>query len=219
METKRKLKIWRDTDSMNPFEDWDCNPDLMTTNKDYSEGEILTFIQEQATEGKVLYNQKKIACILDLDLDNYTEFDKYEKVEEIKYYFQYANIEQLGELCELFKIPYTQYTSRGYSQGDWSEVLIVLTDSFFKKTGCKTKDKKEILKGTADLFDNWAWGDVYGFSIVEIQKCNLGCEHEEIIDSCGGFYGDNFEKNGMIDNLPKELHEELKNYNYSDIEY
>ncbi len=219
VSTTKKLKIWQDTMPVNPFEEWDCEPDLMSTNKDYSEGAIVEFIRDQATDGKVIYHQKAIAEILEIDLDYYVDLSKEDKASELNYEIRDANIEQLGELCEVFKLPFKQYTSRGYCQSSWADVLIVLTDEFFDRTGCKKKNSEEILEGTAKLFDQWAWGDVFGFSAVEVSTCDLGCEHEEIVDSCGGFYGNDFENNGMLDHLPKELHEQLKSFDHSEIEY
>ena len=223
-ETFKRLKIWNDANGTNPFTEWDCNPALMyksngPTITDYSKGSVVEFIREQATEGKIIRHQKTIAKILEIDLDYYSDHSKEDKASDLNYEIKDANLEQLGKLCELFKLPYKQYTSKGYSQGDWAEVLIVLTEEFFTRTGCDKKNSEEILKGTATLFDQWAWGDVYGFTVVEVSTCDLECEHEEDTDSCGGFFGDNFEENGMMEYVPEELHEQLKNFDKSEIEY
>jgi hypothetical protein len=224
-ETKtKKIQIWNDQCPINPFEEWDCEPDLMFKSNGphvtkYGKGDIVDFIREKATEGKIIRHQKAIAEILNLDLDSYEDFTKEEKAGDINYEITYADMDQIEELCELLKIPCKNYTSRGYSQGDWAYVLIVLTDEFFERTGCDRKNSEEILEGTAKLFDQWAWGDVYGFSIVEVTTCNLGCEHEEVTGSCGGFYGTDFENNGMAEHIPEELHEELKNFDTADIKY
>ena len=51
METKKRIKIWRDDYPMNPWTDWDCEPPLMYEGgrgvfpKDYSEGGIREFIE------------------------------------------------------------------------------------------------------------------------------------------------------------------------------
>jgi hypothetical protein len=226
METTKKLKIWKEVEPLNPFTEFDCEPGLMNSSNgpaitDYSNGDITQFIQDSATDGKIIRHQKAIAEILEIDLEWYRHvgLSKEDKSSEIRSEMTDASIEDLGKLCELLKVPYNQYTSTGYSQGDWADVLIVLTDEFFTRTGCEKKNSTEILEGTAKLFDQWAWGDVYGFSVVEISTCNLDCEHEEDVDSCKGFYGDDFENNGMMDHIPEELHEQLKNFDKSEIEY
>lgn len=237
----KRIKIWHDQFAECPFEAWDCEPDLMYSGgrgmeKDFSKGNILSDIQNKATFGRIIKHQQAIAEILEIDLQYYKDYDfaPHDKVNDIESEMSQASIEQLAKLCDLFKIPYLLHNSTGYSQGDWAEVLIVLTEEFFTKTGCDRKNSEEILKGTAKLFDQWAWGDTYGFTIEECKeyvkiprdKFDAGefedpeteLEWEEI-DSCSGFYGDDWMTNGMADYIDKELHEQLKNYNYNDIEY
>jgi hypothetical protein len=59
----------------------------------------------------------------------------------------------------------------------------------------------EMLNGEVETFDQYITGDVYGFELYE---------DDEQIDSCWGFYGDNFWKNGMSDNIDNEIIEKLK---------
>ena len=224
IKVMKKLKIWYDQSPMNPFVDWDCEPSLMFNSRDgrtdYSEGSILTFIQGKATDGYIIRHQRKIVDIIGNNLEYYEGMDKEDKAEAIRDDFSEANIEQLGMLCDFMKIPNKQYTSRGYSQGDWAEVLIVLDDEFFQRTGAPKDHNETNLNGAAKLFDSYAWGDVYGFTVVELTDCECcGTTNEEAIESCGGFYGDDFETNGMLDELPEELHEQLKNFDHSQIEY
>ena len=239
METKRRIKIWHDSNASCPFEDWDCEPDLMYeggrhNHKDFSDGNIARAICDKATTSTIIRHQNRLADILEINLEYFADHSKDEKVDGFLVEMRIANLEQLAQLCELFKIPYSQHTSNGYSQGDWADVLIVLTDDFFEKSGCNRKHSEEILKGTAKLFDQWAWGDVYGFTIEECteyvkiprDKFNNGDfddpETEEIwesVDSCGGFFGDDWMTNGMTDQIEDELHEQLKNYDYKDIKY
>jgi hypothetical protein len=211
----------------NPFKEWDGMPELWynagrNNETDISEGKISEFIRKMATDGKIIRYQKQICEILDLDHDWYKEcqFTKDQKISELSYEIGRADFNQAIELCELFKIPYLNYTSRGYSQGDWADVLMVLTDDFFERTGCERKNSEEILNGSKETFNAWAWGDIYSFEVLELKKCEC-CENidEEHVDSCGGFYGDNFETNGMKDYIPEELHKVLENYSYEDIQY
>lgn len=46
------------------------------------------------------------------------------------------------------------------------------------------------LEGEVETYDQYLTGDVYRYDIVKIVKCELGHEHEEDVDSCGGFYGE-----------------------------
>lgn len=87
----------------------------------------------------------------------------------------------------------------------------------------------EILKGEVETYDDYLRGNVYGFKLYEINKGELfeDFQNEEIanmdynelepymkeIDSCWGFYGDNFLENGILDQIGNEfksLVEDLK---------
>jgi hypothetical protein len=223
---KLTFEIVHDSDPTNPFTDWDGEPPLMFSSgrnagrTDHSNGAILEAIQEAATDGRIIRHSAKILDILGSSFEYYEDDTKEDKIDHIRDEINNATVEELGELCELFKLPHKQYTSTGYSQGDWAEVLILLTPEFYETTGCKPEHKESILKGTAELFNQWAWGDVYGFRIYEETTCQC-CEEtkKEEIDSCYSFFGHDFEKNGMMDHFPEKLKEELKNFDNSDIKY
>jgi hypothetical protein len=46
------------------------------------------------------------------------------------------------------------------------------------------------LKGEVHVYDLFISGEVYQYTKYELKTCSFGDEHKEIIDSCGGFYGD-----------------------------
>lgn len=47
----------------------------------------------------------------------------------------------------------------------------------------------KFLKCEVETYDQYLTGDIYGFVINEISTCDKGCEHEEHVDSCWGYYG------------------------------
>ena len=49
---------------------------------------------------------------------------------------------------------------------------------------------EEYLKGEVETYDQYIRGDVYGYKVYKIETCDKGCEHEEELDSCWGFYGE-----------------------------
>ncbi len=61
-----------------------------------------------------------------------------------------------------------------------------------------------------ETYDQYLSGDVYGFTLVELSKCNEGHEHETEIDSCWGFYGHDFKDNGIAEQVSEEFAELLK---------
>lgn len=69
---------------------------------------------------------------------------------------------------------------------------------------------KEVLISEIKLFNQYLNGDVYGFELYEINKCDK-CGHgdDEIIDSCYGFYGQDIETNGILDYLDDDIKKEI----------
>jgi len=68
----------------------------------------------------------------------------------------------------------------------------------------------KLLLGEVETYDQYIKGDVYGFKVFNVETCDKGCEHEEEIDSCWGFFGDNFIENGLIEHVDKEFAELLE---------
>jgi hypothetical protein len=66
---------------------------------------------------------------------------------------------------------------------------------------------KRVLESEVKTYDQYLTGDVYGYRISKITKCELGHEHEEELDSCWGFYGKEAEVEGMsiLDRYIKEV--------------
>jgi hypothetical protein len=69
-----------------------------------------------------------------------------------------------------------------------------------------TKDLIEkatkILEGEVKTLDQYISGEVYSFTIEN--------KNGDPMDSCGGFYGGDYETNGMLEHFPEELIKELK---------
>lgn len=239
METKKRIRILKYPSPMNPWTDWDCEPPLMYEGgrgvfpKDYSDGDIREFIVEKVCEN---FDEHKdeLCRITGVDLEWHEESDDDELLDCVCDAITTNDMQMLAELCELISIPHKSYTSTGYSQGDWLDVLIVLTEKWFDTVGANRENTESILKSSAELFDQYMWGDVYGFILEECKSYakipaeefkygstdNVEFEEEwEEIDSCWGFYGDKWMENGMSDHIPKELHYQLENFDYNDIEY
>lgn len=115
----------------------------------------------------------------------------------------------LGELCELRGWPSLSTSSHGSSRGDSADLLLIFSPDYAKAIGAKwprsAKAKagaRERLKGDAKLWGAWAWGDVYGFVIESADGTELpgGC-----LDSCWGFYGDDFNWSGLAEAAAESL--------------
>lgn len=197
-----RLRIVNDESPENPFLAWDCEPEVAWNFEQHNQNveNITNDIFYTITTSKVKYHQKKLAEILDIEFeDDYTLNDKQNIIEDEIWS---ASLEQLSKVCDLLKIPNLYYVSRGYSQGDYADVLIVCTNKFYETTGAKNTPKAntKTLECAKKLFNAWAWGDVYGF-VIEEKNEDDEWEH---VDSCYGFYGTDHNENGLYEHIDEE---------------
>ena len=127
--------------------------------------------------------------------------------------YEYSN-ERLQELEERFynkflALPIYLYDHSGQSistspfgcRWDSGKVGYIYVDkkTVLKEYGGKivtAKLKERVLgylKGEVETYNQYICGEVYGFQILD--------EDEDIIDSCYGFYGDDWATNGMTDHI------------------
>lgn len=59
-----------------------------------------------------------------------------------------------------------------------------------------------ILENEVITYDQYLTGDIYGFRLLKKSVCDQGHIHEEVIDSCWGFYGSDIKTNGILDYVP-----------------
>ena len=71
-----------------------------------------------------------------------------------------------------------------------------------KKISPKLKETVlRVLNAEIEILDYYLRSDVYGYEIVD--------ENGEVEDSCWGFYGTDWDDNGLKSNIPEELHSQL----------
>jgi hypothetical protein len=74
--------------------------------------------------------------------------------------------------------------------------IIVSKEKVRKEYGVKRITKEvtdkvtKVLKAEVKVYDQYLTGEVYGYVISKVTECDLGCEHEEEVHSCWGYYGD-----------------------------
>jgi len=64
------------------------------------------------------------------------------------------------------------------------------------------------LRSEVEIFSQWASGDVYGYVVEKWEPADCGDpDHGEWVetDSCWGFYGTDWQANGIYDALPDEV--------------
>jgi hypothetical protein len=77
-----------------------------------------------------------------------------------------------------------------------------------KLTASKVRAIEGYLKSEVHVYDMYLQGDVYGFQVLD--------EEDNVIDSCWGFYGTDWDTNGIKGYLEEDLHPLLENV---EIEY
>lgn len=115
-----------------------------------------------------------------------------EIIDEALGLFDCEDFDLIAELYEFAGIPARSLSAHGYSQGDYVELLFVATPDFFKVTGCKPEsfDMETEARQARDLYESWAFGDVYGYVIEDSDG--------QTLDSCCGFYGKLWENDAYI---------------------
>ena len=83
------------------------------------------------------------------------------------------------------------------------------TDKILKEYGTTDLDTltkvENILEGEVETYNQYLTGDVYGFELYKVKTCNEGHKHLDFLDSCHGFYGDNWKENGIFDHISNDL--------------
>ena len=77
-----------------------------------------------------------------------------------------------------------------------------------KKEGIDETKVEEYLKGEVETYDQYLTGEVYCYEVYEIETCDKGHEHKTLVESCGGYFGEEeckSEGQSVIRHLEKEV--------------
>lgn len=200
------INIMYQDQPQNPFEDWDCEPPLAVySDRNITEyatryGEVnsvptLTREQIKANASAIcdVCNVKSLRDLVREYRDNNGGVSDSDVIYMINYGIEsivdnniWRNSDRLDVLCDLYNMagmPAVCSDVRGSCQGDWAKVLAVATPEFQEACGNGSDfDWIESLKGSIQLFEDWAFGNVYGYEVLDAEG-----EH---VDSCWGYYGD-----------------------------
>jgi hypothetical protein len=181
------------------------------------------FIDESAENPRTLWdNLGTMVCFhrrYDLgDKHNYSssDYDSWDEMESA-----IIKQEDVAVILPLYLYDHSGITmnTTGFSCGwDSGQVgfIFVSRETLRNEYGVKRISNKiiekatKLLLGEVETYDQYICGDVYGFKVFKVETCDNGCEHEEEIDSCWGFFGDNFIENGLIEHVDKEFAELLE---------
>ena len=66
----------------------------------------------------------------------------------------------------------------------------------------------EWIEGEVDTYDKYLTGEVYCYEVYEIETCDKGHEHKTLVESCGGYFGEEeckSEGQSVLRHLEKEV--------------
>ena len=72
---------------------------------------------------------------------------------------------------------------------------------------------EKCIDGEVETYDQYLTGDVYSYSLYEINTCSLGHEHKVLLESCGGYYGEEYckeEGERLLEYYQKQIEEVTK---------
>lgn len=203
----------QDCDAGNPFEQWDCEPDLVVLYDrrltEYGDGSPLNPLSA-LSDSKLRRHLRAAAKAVDLcpaELDRnareaqrdygggLTEHKREAIAEALSDMGDSDRLEACAALWAIAGREALCTSSRGYSQGDYCELLLVASEQWEKKTGAPRDSHARQLEAAAKLYGYWAWGECYGYVI----KAPDGSDLDVMGDSCWGFYGSNHDESGLDD--------------------
>lgn len=210
------IEIHLDDCAMNPFEQWDGLPSLLSVYDGHldSYGEFDAEYLPNLTREEIKNNLFSFLLFLNdcstlwdvknkthgydgWPLDNSSLVGKINTLLQSKYKEASLNfgparycekLEILSGILSIKNIPHILTSSTGYVQGAYNEILVIEND--------KVADMQS-LQSAAEIYASWCWGDIYGYSIKN-------SENEEI-SRHDGFYGANHEKSGLIPAAKDEI--------------
>ena len=212
-----EVETINDTYAQNPYDDMDGLVPLLA----YSDRHYQTYGEDirDFVESKIEVDKSNAKKILDylIELDG---IDGQSRMTYIRGIYEYdlcdsiANrlreiidlneFEVLEFMCDLFNIDYLNTTSRG-CQSNYADLFIVLTDEWYKFTGCDKNASKETkqqwLEDAKKLWSSWAWGNVYGYNITL---------NGEDIDSVWGFYGEDHQESGLAEYVTSVIDHDIE---------
>lgn len=118
-------------------------------------------------------------------------------------------LDGLETLAGFAKVPTYRGTATGSCQSHWAELLLFATPDWQKETGIAAGNIPASLEADAELWEAWAFGDVYGYVLetgdTEDEDGDT-VEGEELdsLDpgghySCWGYYGSDHKESGLIE--------------------
>jgi hypothetical protein len=178
---KYELKIEQDTDPMNPRTEWDNLGTMVCFHNRYDLGDKTDY----RTEDYNSWDELKEGIIT----------NEGEVVILPLYLYDHSGI--------------TISTSPFGCNFDSGRIgFIFVSKHKIKKEGIDETKVEEYLKGEVETYDKYLTGEVYRYSIYEIETCDKGHEHKNFVEGCGSYFGEEeceSEGKSVLEHLEKEV--------------
>lgn len=186
-----KITIEQDTDSENPL-DWNTSIKVAYYSNRYTLGnERVTNLVEHMMD-LLEYGDEYRNRMYDKHGDTKFLFDKLLERLNKKGYVALPVYAYIHSGVVVATTPFNCPWDSGLSGLTYVKRTDYIED-FGTKRNIKNSDIEEALKINLDTFNDWLQGNVYRFSIDDE-------ETDDVLDSCGGFYGDEYAED-MVDNI------------------
>ena len=165
----------------------------IVTEKVIGDYKVRTFIDESPESPREWDNMGTMVCFHPrYNLGDKHSFDKhlYSSWEEMEK--DIVDTENVHTILPLYLYDHggiTISTSPFSCRWDTTRVgWIFVSKESVKNYGVDETKVEECLEGEVKTYDTYLRGEVYGFEVVKVTKCDLGHEHEEVIDTYWGYY-------------------------------
>jgi hypothetical protein len=183
---KFELKIEHDDDPMNPRTDWDNITTMICFHKRYDLGDKT-----------------------DYKSDNFDSWDELKTQIESDY-----KVLMIKPLYMYDHSGITISTSPFGCNWDSGQIGWVFIDKdnlqriSGDSDGFNELNLEEITDSEVKTYDQYITGEVYRYTIYEIETCSLGHEHKNFVEGCGGYFGEEECENegkSVLQHLEKEV--------------
>jgi hypothetical protein len=234
------IKAERDDDSSNPFEAEDGHWPMLVRNSrerkpkiyDKCSGACLDDPLSRFSDAHLVHDQKALARVLDTDPNTWAGCEQepskwHTDASFLRDAFSDALYEVSGSdllatyaaLYGLLGVPCANTSSRGYSQSDYAELLVVATPEAQRELRSQPADMSdedwkavldEDMQTQVELYSAWAWGAVYGYTLWApvFDEDGEVEDWEQLDDSCWGYYGADHDESGLEEAALAALPEE-----------
>lgn len=211
-----RLIIERDEYVCCPIGDWDMMGEMFS----YSGGREMV----HAEKGRYYRDREDLCKALASELD-----DSFDETLAYWSYYEGTNYKMAEKMIEgayalafkkaiILEVHLNQcgisvYPFDGDIAGSWDGLFVCPLEKVKKEYSVKiatqsAKGRAErCMRSDLNAYDHYLSGDVYGFAVIKLCEC---CQSEgDFIDSCCGFYGQDWKENGIMYHVDEKFHQAI----------